>query len=289
MEKIGLNKVLYQAKLIKKCDYSFIYLLPNDEILKIFDIKYLNILELMGINIEKKILESEKLNISDKVIRPIKAVYSLKGDFIGYTMPLARGISFNEYEEMLTMEDREDLYRYAKLHYNLEKIVKDSEDVVFTDLCTCDNIYVNNNYDIQIIDYDGHQVKNIPTPIISTNLGDSLQYRSISKYYKNGLFTKQLDIKSLIILYFLDVFNIDLNKVGAINPVTNTPVTLDEVFYMLNLFDNDFNHKVWKIFKDNTVNEYLSEDMFRIADRYDMYAKEHPFQKGAYLKCLRKK
>ena len=39
--------------------------------------------------------------------------------------------------------------------------------------------------------------------------------------------------------------------------MTNKPLTLDDVFYMLNLFDNDFNHKVWKIFKQKSPNEYL--------------------------------
>ena len=48
--------------------------------------------------------------------------------------------------------------------------------------------------------------------------------------YQKDLFTKNLDKKSLILLYFLCTFHVDLNKVGIISPVTKTVITLDEIF-----------------------------------------------------------
>lgn len=287
MQKYNLKDLLKNRTFeIAKTDIATIYYLSKEnQILKVFKKEYLSLLQILGINLEEKILLSEKINISPNIAKPINIVYD-NNNFIGYTMEFCKEKTFNQWDEQLTLTEREDLYKYAKIHHNLEQTVKESKDIVIPDLCTCDNILVRKNGTVKLIDYDGFQVKDIKTISGSTNLGNPSQY-IIPKYNKNGLFTKELDKKSLIVLYFLSTFNVDLNKVGEYNPVINRVITLDDIFYNLNLFDADFNHKVWKIFQDNEQNEYLGEDMFRIADKYNMVAKQ--FYDNYYIKKLIRK
>lgn len=92
-----------------------------------------------------------------------------------------------------------------------------------------------------------------------------------TKYFTNeSLFTKELDQKSSIFLYFLDTFNVNLNKVGMIDPSNGKPITLNDIFSFINLDDDDLCHKTWKIFQNDRANEYLGDDVFRIADKYNM-------------------
>ena len=74
-----------------------------------------------------------------------------------------------------------------------------------------------------------------------------------SKYYdfETGLFTKEIDIKSAIFLYFVDVFGINLASVNRLNPYTGQIVTLDEIFSIINLQDVDIKQKVWKLYQQS--------------------------------------
>ena len=293
MQKYYLNNLL-NDHIIKvgetETKTAVIYYLPRtNQILKFFRPEYLFLLKINGIDMEEKILISETLNMSSEIIKPTGIVYDNNGNFIAYTMPYQKEKNYNQWENDLTLADRENLQKYAKIHCNLEKIVKASPDIVMPDLCSCDNILAGPDDTIKLIDYDGLQTKHIPTPSISSSLGDQLQYVNSPKYYQNKLFTKELDKKSLIILYFFNVFNVDLNKIGTYNPFTKRPVSLEEIFYQLNLFDYDFNHKVWKLFNEKEPNDYLGKDMFRIADKYNMIALKPSFPNSPYLKKLIKK
>lgn len=272
---------------------SKIYYLPDtDQILKVFNPNYLMLNKTTGINLEKKLLYSETMDINPAIVKPTAIVFDDNHNLIGYTTNYERGKNLNERAEGLTQTETEDLYRYAKVHGNLERIIEDSTDMVFPDLCTCENIVLNNNDStIKLIDFDGIQVKDQPTFCISTSLGNQSQYTSSKKYMKGNLFTKELDKKSLIILYFLDTFNVDLNKVGIINPIINQQITLDDLFSCINLDDVDIMQKVWKTFQENMPNEFITEeDMLRIADKYKMISYRPPqLPKGMYLKKLTKK
>lgn len=272
---------------------SKIYYLSNtDQILKVFNPNYLLINKMIGINLEKKFLYSETMEMNPAIVKPTAIVLDENHNLIGYTTNYERGKSLNSRSEELTQSKSEDLYRYAKVHGNLKNIIEDSPDIIFPDLCTCENIILNNNDNtIKLIDFDGFQVKDQSSFCISTSLGDQIQYIDSKKYRKGNLFTKELDKKSLTILYFLDTFNVDLNKVGIINPMINQPITLDDLFYCINLDDVDIMQKVWKTFQETIANEYITEeDMLRIADKYRMTSYRLPqLSKGMYLKKLSKK
>ena len=89
------------------------------------------------------------------------------------------------------------------------------------------------------------------------------------------------------LLYFLTAFNVNLNKVGMVNPVTGTVVTLDDLFYAIGLDDSDLCHKVLKTFQRNQSNEFLGDTVYDIAEKYDMHVLSK--RNDCYLKVLTKK
>lgn len=264
-----------------------LFKMKNGNILKIFNPFYMTMAKMCGINLEKKIEAAESVKLSDKIKKPTSVFYDVNNSFIGYASNPASGISYNDKENILTLKQREDLYRYADIFTKLEKIVKES-DAVFPDLCTCDNIFIDENDNIELIDYDGIQVGNHRVMQMSTTLGADSLYRN-PKYSRNGLFTKNLDKKSLILLYFLDALNADLNKVGQKIPGTNEIITLDMFFNLIGIEDYDFMNKVYKIFNDKLDNEYLGESLYDIAERYTMKAFPTPMGEGCYIKKLIRK
>jgi len=263
------NMNLNNMKEISVSDTACTYRLSNGSVLKIFNPDLLVVGKLIDVDFERKILEAKPIKTAPEIVIPTSAVYFEK-NFVGYTMPMVKGRDYNEMDSNLALSERVDLERYAKIHNKLESIIKRTPDMVFPDLCTCDNIFIDENGKIKLIDYDGIQVGKHKTVSLSTSLGSVENYYN-DKYMKElGLFTKELDKKSLIVLFFLSAFNVDLNKVGMNWPGKNSVITLDDIFDVLNLDDLDFCHKVWKIFNNNEDNEYLEDDVFRIADKYGM-------------------
>ena len=84
------------------------------------------------------------------------------------------------------------------------------------------------------------------------------------------MFTKEIDIKSAIFLYFVDVFGVNLAMVNRKNPWTGQKVTLDTIFHLINLQEPSIQHKVWKLFQQSVPNEFLGEDMYRLAEKYKL-------------------
>lgn len=268
---------------------SQIFKLDNDSILKIYKPLLMMIYKMMGISLEYKIMQAKPIKNIPEIIVPEIGVYDENNCFVGSIMKSAKGIDYNTYDDNLSILERCNLKKYADIHTKLESIVKrgNEKKIVFPDLCTCDNIYIDSLGNIQLIDYDGLQIGEFKVPSMSTSLGDSDQYL-IPKYCKNGLFTPNLDKKSLIILYFILTFNVDLNKIGTINPINGKQVTLEDIFDVINLQDNDVKHKVWKCFQSNVENDFLGSDVYRIADEYDMQLRPSPIA-GCYFKRLQKK
>ena len=283
------NKIKMQ---LNRGQVSRVYLLKDGRILKQFNEGIVSFFKSRGYDIEGILNLSFQYELNPRIKRPQEMVYK-NGQFCGYVMERAKGITFNQYDDKMTLKERADLYKYATLHNNLEKVVKDSKDIVIPDLLTCDNIFVDKNLDIELIDIDGFQIGNKATGTISSSLGELSELISSKKYFNQNtrLFTKELDIKSLIHLYFLDTINVDLNKVGEIEPNSRQAVTLDDLFDVINLDDYDMMDKVWKVFQENKQNEYLGDLVFDIAENYTMDVREFisPMRQKMYLKRLRRR
>lgn len=287
-KKVMRDYMLRKGALLTETELASIYRLKDGSILKFFHSGILEEIKGYGIDIESKVLAAVPLKESPEILVPTAATYNKKGQFSGYIMPEAAGISYKKYDDNLTIEQREDLIRYARVHSNLEKILKKNSDIVFPDVCTVDNIYVDKDGNIQFIDYDGLQIGEYRATSLSSTIGSIDDYIEKSKYFTSDyLFTKELDKKSSLILYFLSAFNVNLNMVGSVNPKTRKTVTLEDIFRCINLDDPDLCHKACKIFNDDEPNEYLDDDVFRIAEKYDIKVVGQVGK--AYMKRLSKK
>lgn len=284
LQEINLNK----SKKIATTEGATVIKLNNGNILKIYHPGMVEAAKLVGIDIEAKILSAEPIKNSPEILIPTAAVYMPNGTFCGYIMPCARGIDYNTYDDRFTHQDRENLDKYAKVHYKLESVLRRNPNIVFPDFCTCDNIFIDARDNVQFIDYEGIQIGNYRPVCLSTSLGNPIQYINNPKYFtKNQLFTKELDKKSSIILFYLTAFNIDLNKVGTYNPFEMRNVTLDDIFQMLNLDDLDLCHKTWKIFNNKESNEFLGSEILKLSEKYDL--KIIAERNGMYVKRLVRK
>lgn len=232
MPKLNLNEFLEKNKgykVLKRCKDTTIIQLPNGELLKVLHDELLEILSNTGFSLEERINEVKNLTKFIDFALPTRKLES-NGIVNSYTMPYIPGVDFTDYYENIF-----DLMSYAKIHFQIENNIKEGNKfgIVFPDLCTTENIRITEEGKVIFIDYDGLQIKEMPAVGFSDFLGKVLK----SKYYdfETGLFTKEIDIKSAIFLYFVDVFGINLAAVNRINPQTGQIITLDEIFSIINL------------------------------------------------------
>ena len=265
---------------------SLLFEMPDGQVLKMFNPSYLALTKKMGFQIEEQLLSAKEVPNTD-ILVPSSVCY-LEGDFIGYTMPKAKGQTFYDYGLSLSLEDRANLYQYADIFSKIEHTVQNADNIVFPDLCSCKNMIIDEEHNMQFIDYDGLQVGNFPPTSISSLLGPIDCIQMNPKYFQNGSYTKELDKKSLIYLYFSFVFNVGLQHVGM-NVGSNRILTLDDVFSALFIDDSELYDKVFRVFDDSSSNEYLGDTVFRIADEYSLLVDSVPIKQGCYEKRLVRK
>lgn len=266
------QELICNSQLISSNQFSYVLRLPSGNYLKIFTPEALMIYQTIMIDIEAKLQDANKLGITNDILKPCAIAYDLHNAVVGFEMQPARGINYNQFDDLLTFEDRQDLYGYAQIHKKIEDILRNNPNIVVTDLCTCDNIYIDENKNVSLIDYDDMQIGNHRSIMISSSLGTQRDIITTPKYFDNStqLFNKTLDIRSSIILYFLSTFNINLNSVGLTASGDNEPITLDFIFDSLMLDDQDLCHNVWKMMQKNQTEDFLGDTVFRIADKYDL-------------------
>lgn len=252
-------------KIIKRCKDTTLIRLPNKDLLKILDTELLMYLSDTDYDLETRLKEVPKLTSFTNFPWPTKMLED-NGVVTSYVMPYIEGIDFTDY-----YKNTLDLYSYARTHHQIENNIKAGNNVgiVFPDLCTTENIRITPDDKVYFIDYDGLQIKQMPAVGYSDFLGLPNEVLT-KKYYdaENDLFTKELDIKSSIFLYFVDVFGVNLSSVNKINPYTGQKVTLDDVFELINLTDDDFKQKVWLLFQDKLPNEFLGDLLDKLAENY---------------------
>lgn len=271
---------------VKRCDYSKILRLEDGRLAKIISPFIIMMYIRAGASLERKVMDADSIVGMDELYKPTSALYSCNS-FVGYTMMENKGIDFNSHDERLTLMERADLYRYANIHSQLENIVRkghrQEKKIVFPDIATCDNIYIDENDRISLIDYDGLQVGDNITVSYSTNLGPDYKYE-VTKYKSKNLYTEELDKTSLMILYFLDAFNVDLKAVGQRDPNSGKVITLKDVFEIMGFPDDKLIKKVEKVLSKTEEGEFLGDDLFRLAEQYRMSV--YPLGSGYYVKRL---
>ena len=267
MKKINVDDILGRlGYIVSEKENGIVYYMSDGKVAKIFDTEFLSELRSVGYDFEEKILNSKKIINVPEILTPIDALYA-RGEFVGYTMPMAKGISYDKFNSCKSYSDACNLYKHACEFSKLESIIKRSSDVVFPDMISFDNIFYDGK-DFEFIDYDGLQVGKYLSPALSSSLGDRYDYQD-SKY-KDGLyFNKNLDIKSLIYLYFINVFNIDFVQLDY-EYSFDRECLIDKILSDLSIDSDDLKEKIYKLFLRDIPNEYLGNTMFDIADSYDM-------------------
>lgn len=270
IQKLNLKEFLKEHKgykIFKRLEDNTILMLPNGNLVKILDAKLLELISDTGYDLETRLWEVDKLTSFNKFAWPTIMLED-KGKVTSYVMPYIDGVDFTDYYENIY-----DLSSYANIHSQFETNIKDGNNVgvVFPDLCTTENIRITPEGRAIFIDYDGLQIGKMPGVGFSDFLG--FPWEVLTKKYfdhKTKLFTKELDIKSSTFLYFVDVFGVTLASVNRVNPETGLKVTLDEIFSLIRLDDVDVQQKVWKLFQPAIPNEFLGDDLYRLADKYKL-------------------
>lgn len=283
--KSNLAQFLEENKsyqLLKRGKDTTLIKLPTKESLKILDTELLERISNTGYDLETRLEEVKNLTTFHRFSLPTRMLEE-NGIVIAYTMPEISGVDFTDY-----YEDIFDLLSYAKLHSQIEDNIKVGNELgmVFPDLCTTENIRITKEGKVFFLDYDGLQIKEMPAVGYSDFLGMPKEVLT-DKYYdeKSNLFSKELDVKSAIFLYFVDVFGIDLASINRLNPVTRRVVTFDDIFSIIQLEDVNIQHKVWKLFQPSIPNEFLGADLYRLAENYRLV----PSSWSAEVKILVKK
>lgn len=253
---------------------SEIYRLRDGRLFKKAKPLLINMCYRTGVNYEAKLLSTSALSVKE-IVSPISVSYD--GKFCtGFTMEEVFGPSLNTYDDDFTIEQRSDLDGYYELYSKIEDVVRRASKVgvVMPDLCTCDNIIIQKNGLLRFFDFDGMQFgRNDRSIAFSTSLKHIREYLCSRKFVDGQFhFTKELDITSLTILMFLVVFNIDLNRVGTINPFTGKVITIEEIFDLLGLKDDVFMRKVSANLSLTERGSFIADDLRRVASNYRMEA-----------------
>lgn len=273
---------------------SRIYRLDDGRVYKEATPMILSMCAYTGVDFESKLHSTNAATIGE-IVNPITVAYNGR-QCIGYTMAYTPGETLNSYDDTYTLAQRSNLVDYAKLFSKIESVVKRANKVgvVMPDLCTCDNIILSPNGGVKFIDFDGMQFgKNDKSFAFSTSLKHMNKYLMSKKFTDSFChFTRELDITSLTILMFLVVFNIDLNKVGMYHPYEKRPITVEMIFEQLGLEDELLMRKVKANLSLTESGSYISDDLIRVSENYDMFTIEVPSyikSDGSYLKTLRHK
>ena len=248
---------------------SIVFPLIDGSFLKLYKEEYLKLNRCLGISIEDKLIDSFSRDLPNEIKKPKILIYD-GFDFVGEITDGAKDISYTEWSEKIMPSMEDTLSTHIKIYSKLEEILKSTPDIVYPDICSYDNIFVSHDGNrVELIDYEGFQVSQYPTLSFSSGLGFKENYYTSSKYCLGlvgdnsaPLYSKELDIRSLIYFFYRTVFNIDLRLVG------DGLVKLDDIIWATNLDDSDIMHKVWKIFQDSEKNEWLGNDLNKLVDSY---------------------
>ena len=260
MEKMKLTMESLSGSILLSSDFDGnLYRLSDGSILKLFNAVYLDSYKRQNIDLKEKMLQVETIH-HPRIIVPDR-MCCMDDDVVGYIRRDVSGRSFTEFFSNESDNDKINLYRYALIHHNLESVVEECSDIVFPCLCDETGIYLEQDFKPYFVNFEELQHGTFRAGRVSKNLGLRTDSND-SRYLSDGLFTKNLDKMSSIYLYFLNTFNVDLSKIDS--------TSVGEVFNGLGLKNDDICHKVWSLFDKDYDNDFLGDDVFRIAEEYDM-------------------
>jgi hypothetical protein len=264
MEKVELTNINFKKiKILKKSPISKVFLLDEKEVVKVYNSSYLK-----GINrrraLERKIQASSTIKLKELVLP--KKIILINGNFAGYTMDYIKGESYLD----IAIAPYRNLDLINKEYLEIEKIIKKfhKEGIIVPDLLNLTNIIVTED-GLRFIDYDGMQIRDNKASSVSKILKKDIRHSSTIKYCNHlGLYTEELDKKSLLILYILITFN---NLINDINMDNNRFEKIDKLLEELNISQEDkLKEIIDKAYnpRSDIKNEYLEEAVKEIGKKY---------------------
>lgn len=264
MEKVELTNINFKKiKILKKSPISKVFLLDEKEVVKVYNSSYLK-----GINrrraLERKIQASSTIKLKELVLP--KKIILINGNFAGYTMDYIKGESYLD----IAITPYRNLDLINKEYLEIEKIIKKfhKEGIIVPDLLNLTNIIVTEE-GLRFIDYDGMQIRDNKASSVSKILKKDIRHSSTIKYCNHlGLYTEELDKKSLLILYILITFN---NLINDINMDNNRFEKIDKLLEEMNISQEDkLKEIIDKAYnpRNDIKNEYLEEAVKEIGKKY---------------------
>lgn len=264
MEKVELTNINFKKiKILKKSPISKVFLLDEKEVVKVYNSSYLK-----GINrrraLERKIQASSTIKLKELILP--KKIILINGNFAGYTMEYIKGESYLD----IAIAPYRNLDLINKEYLEIEKIIKKfhKEGIIVPDLLNLTNIIVTEE-GLRFIDYDGMQIRDNKASSVSKILKKDIRHSSTIKYCNHlGLYTEELDKKSLLILYILITFN---NLINDINMDNNRFEKIDKLLEELNISQEDkLKEIINKAYnpRNDIKNEYLEEAVKEIGKKY---------------------
>lgn len=244
-------------------DGSVLYSVGENQIAKIFTKKQI---EKYGKELETKLRYPE---VVPGVILPNSIIYTSEG-MIGYTMNHYKGGNDKRVESSLDYSYRMNLFRLADKYKRLETLVKNaSDDVVFPFLLDRSNMVYDNKGKLYVTNYDRVQIGSHKSFGRTRVLGELVE--SEEKYYdpEKELYTKNLDIRSLYQYYLKVAFDINLGDIIHGVDFCKEMCDLEDKLNEIGLPDY-IKRKIYDLFLTNTPNEYLGDDVWKLAEEYEL-------------------
>lgn len=263
MKKLEINYELLQGLDSIKTDRSQVYFLPDNKVLKTFTSQRLNTYKIhTDHDMEVKILDSFNRDFSSNIVRPKEVAYR-NHKFCGFTMDKVSGKTVDNFF------DRGNLFEFANVYHSVEEVIKNEKDIVFMDFANFSNLYIDSNngkFRPYFIDYDGLQVGNYK--VCDFVKPKDFDYMFTPKYFQyDGRFTKEMDKKNLIYMFFLGCFDFDCR---VIDEFENPEMAAYQLCMTFGIDDPILLDKITRAFSLDRPNAYLGQDVFRFAHQYDI-------------------
>lgn len=262
-----LSNIKGSATLMSKGKFSRILHLKDGSVAKIFTPSFLKYAQRVGLQTERKIMESESISIPE-IVTPT-GIIQKRGNFCGYTMEEVIG---TPYTKLYAQIEPSDLTTIANIIKRLEMILAKGHEqgLVFPDILTLENIKVVGNK-IKLIDFDSIQYKDMLSQNCSEMLG-KLEFFIGTKYMQGdtGLFTPEIDKLSLLILYLMLTCDVDLMKYINESDGYSRKYAITDLILELGLEGDPIARKILDLFNDKVPNQYIGNDLIRISQEYQL-------------------
>lgn len=290
MKITNFNPVMLE-RAIKLTDgknpYTDVYLLNTGRVFKYLKLPFLNSAaeftryHRFYNNFYRKLKTADELRNTKGLIIPDEISVDNKNDIKGFYYPYHDTPDLTDF--FINYYNMEDITEfYLLLADRVEALAK--EKVIVPDLITPSNIlYDKEKKEIFLIDYDGMQIKDIPTNTISMTLRYLQNPILRTDKYKSedGLFTKRINDMSILVDYLYRLSGINIAAMPVFQKIVYdeyhgqiSDKRIEEIIYQFNdmgIFDSEIMFGYINIFSSKEENPNPKKLIKRFYSEYHLY------------------